>query len=101
MTAPAQDRPRGIRWDPNQYLKFADHRLRPALELLDRIPLSSPSQVYDLGCGTGELTRIMAERWPHAIIHGLDSSKEMLEKAASATSQVHWTEGDLRHWQPA
>ena len=52
----------GTRWDPNQYLKFADHRLRPALELLDRVPLASPAVVYDLGCGSGKITRLMAER---------------------------------------
>ena len=40
----------GTRWDPNQYLKFSDHRLRPALELLDRVPLKAPALIYDLKC---------------------------------------------------
>lgn len=71
----------GTSWDPNQYLKFADHRLRPALELLSRIPL-------------------IADRWPEATVYGMDNSAEMLEKAATVPSNVHWVEGDVRTWMP-
>lgn len=87
-------------WDPEQYLKFSDHRLRPALELLDRVPLASPRVIYDLGCGAGNVTRLLAERWPAATVHGLDNSREMLEKAAAEPGRVHWIEADVRHWQP-
>jgi trans-aconitate 2-methyltransferase len=80
---------------------FADHRLRPALELLDRVSLKSPKLIYDLGCGTGNVTRIMAERWPEATVYGLDNSPEMLEKAASEPGPVQWIEADLRNWSPA
>jgi len=90
----------GTRWDPNQYLKFADHRLRPALELLDRVPLVSPAVIYDLGCGSGEITRLMAERWPSAMVYGIDNSKEMLAKAAAEPGRVRWVEADIRDWQP-
>lgn len=90
----------GTTWDPNQYRKFSDHRLRPALELLERVPLAAPSLVYDLGCGPGEITRIMAERWPGATVYGLDNSKEMLAQAAREHSQVRWIEGDIRTWAP-
>lgn len=48
-------------WNPGQYLKFADHRVRPAVDLLAQIPLQSPSTVYDLGCGRGSITRLPAE----------------------------------------
>lgn len=90
----------GTRWDPSLYLKFSDHRLRPALELLERVPLASPAVVYDLGCGTGQVTRVIAERWPAARVHGLDSSREMLEKAAAGGGPIRWLEGDIRHWRP-
>ena len=90
----------GTRWDPDLYRRFSDHRLRPALELLDRVPLASPRVVYDLGCGAGELTRIIAERWPAATVYGLDNSQEMLQKAAAESGRVRWTEADIRDWRP-
>lgn len=90
----------GTRWDANLYLRFSDQRLRPALELLHRVPLESPSLIYDLGCGTGNVTRIIAERWPTARVYGIDNSKEMLEKAAAVPAAVQWTAADIEHWQP-
>src|SRR5216683_2035537 len=70
-------------WDPAQYLKFAGPRLRPALDLLQRIDCEAPSRVYDLGAGAGNVTRLIAARWPEARIVGVDSSAEMLQKAAA------------------
>jgi trans-aconitate 2-methyltransferase len=101
MAAPLhQGEVAGTRWEPALYAKFADHRLRPALELLARVPLAAPGVVYDLGCGTGEVTRLMAERWPAAVVAGLDHSAEMLARAATAPSPVRWIEADLREWHP-
>lgn len=90
----------GTTWDPNQYLKFADHRLRPALELLNRVPLETPGVIYDLGCGSGNVTRLLADRWPAATVYGMDNSSEMLEKAAAVPSEIRWVEGDVRTWTP-
>lgn len=91
----------GTRWDPNQYLKFTDHRLRPALELIDRIPLEQPTCIYDLGCGSGHVTRLMAARWPAAAVYGLDNSPQMLAQAAAVASTVQWLEADAQTWQPS
>lgn len=90
----------GTRWDPGQYTKFSDDRLRPARELLDRIPLEAPREIYDLGCGAGTVTRMIAEKWPSAKVYGLDNSKEMLEKAARESVEVQWIEADIRTWNP-
>jgi trans-aconitate 2-methyltransferase len=87
-------------WDPNQYLKFTDHRLRPALDLLAQIPLAEPRSVYDLGCGPGTVTRLLAERWPNARVVGVDSSAEMLAKARKETSSVAFEQADIAHWSP-
>src|SRR6266571_7567692 len=88
------------RWDPKLYRKFSDQRLRPALELLERIPLASPQVIYDLGCGPGQVTRIIAERWPSATVYGVDHSKEMLDQAAATPGAVQWIEADIRTWSP-
>jgi trans-aconitate 2-methyltransferase len=102
MALQAQPGPRGsTRWDPHQYLKFADHRLRPSLELMGRIPLESPRVVCDLGCGAGEQARMMAEKWPDATVYGIDSSPQMIEKASATPSRVQWAEADVRTWAPA
>ena len=87
-------------WDPAQYLKFAGPRLRPALDLLQRIDLDAPALVYDLGAGAGNVTRLIAERWPQARIVGVDSSAEMLARAAAENPQIEWQEADLATWRP-
>jgi len=87
-------------WDPAQYLKFADHRLRPALDLLARVPLEAPASVYDLGCGPGNVTKLLAQRWPGARVTGVDSSATMLEKAR-AIAGIDWQTADLASWTPA
>lgn len=96
----------GESWDPGQYLKFADHRLRPALDLMGRIPLERPQVIYDLGCGSGNVTRLLADRWPRANVIGMDNSPEMLAQASASgdgaePANVRWEEGDLANWQPA
>src|SRR5258708_22977747 len=87
-------------WDPAQYLKFAGPRLRPALDLLQRIDCEAPSTVYDLGAGAGNVTRLIAARWPDARIVGVDSSAEMLAKAAAENPGIEWQQADLATWLP-
>jgi trans-aconitate 2-methyltransferase len=86
-------------WDPGQYLKFAQPRLRPALDLLAHIDLERAERVVDLGCGTGHITRLLAERWPHAQVTGVDYAAEML--AHSEASSIRWVQADLNRWQPS
>ncbi len=86
-------------WDPAQYFKFADHRLRPAIDLLGRIDLESPSVVYDLGAGTGNITELLANRWPNASVVGVDSSEEMLREAADRVANIEWEVADIATWQ--
>ena len=88
-------------WDPAQYLKFAGHRLRPALDLLNRIDLAAPAHVYDLGAGAGNVTRLLRARWPNANITGVDDSAEMLAKAAAESPDITWQQADLGRWRPS
>ncbi|BDU76225.1 methyltransferase domain-containing protein [Mesoterricola sediminis] len=88
-------------WNPDSYLRFAEPRLRPALDLLARADLTDPGVIVDLGCGTGHLTRRLAERWPQARVTGVDSSAAMLGKAAEGGPGPEWVLADLATWQPA
>lgn len=85
-------------WDPAQYAKFTDLRLRPALDLLGRIALDVPRTIVDLGCGSGNVTVRIAERWPEAAITGVDSSPEMLAVARERYPQLSWSQADLGVW---
>jgi trans-aconitate 2-methyltransferase len=87
-------------WDPDVYMKFANERTRPAMELLTRVPLATPGRVIDLGCGPGNSTALLAARWPDAQIEGLESSPEMLAKARASGVRASWIEGDVESWNP-
>ena len=89
------------RWDPGQYLKFADARLRPAVDLLARVDHAAPKTVYDLGCGPGNVTRLLADRWPEAGVTGVDGSADMLARARAKHADIDWVEADLAAWAPA
>ena len=93
-------------WDANLYLKFADARMRPALDLMGRLDLANGARsghaIYDLGCGAGNISRILAERFAASPVIGIDSSEEMLAKARSQTSdrRVTFARGDLAAFEP-
>jgi trans-aconitate 2-methyltransferase len=77
-------------WDPGQYLKFRDERTRPSIDLAARISLVSPARILDVGCGPGNSTEVLHDRWPRARITGLDSSGEMIEKARTSHDWGEW-----------
>lgn len=88
-------------WDPAQYLKFAGERMRPAVDLLARIPLEAPGSVVDLGCGAGNLAPLFFARWPAARLAGVDSSPEMLAKARADFPRAEFILADIARWRPA
>jgi trans-aconitate 2-methyltransferase len=105
--------PSGPVWDPHQYLRHAGHRTRPCLDLLARIP-DPPAppdgagpRIADLGCGAGNVTALLARRFPGARITGYDNSPEMLataeREAAGDTpdgGRIDFAPADLAHWEP-
>ena len=86
-------------WNPDQYLRFSQPRLRPAIDLLGRIGLDQPGLVYDLGCGSGNVTALLCRRWPGANVIGVDNSVPMLQVAAKALPDVRWLQQALDQWQ--
>jgi trans-aconitate 2-methyltransferase len=89
-----------MRWDPAQYARYGEERSRPFGELTSRIGAASPRSVLDVGCGSGELTVRLAERWPGAGVRGIDASAEMIARAPRAAS-VEFTLGDARETSAA
>lgn len=87
-----------VRWDPRVYLARRDERARPFEDLLARIGARSPRAVVDLGCGPGNLTVLLGERWPHTALRALDSSPEMV--AAAREAGVDARLGDVTRWNP-
>ena len=112
-------------WDPGTYLRFGSERGRPFFDLLSRVGADDPGFVADLGCGPGNLTALLAARWPGARVLGVDSSPEMIEAAraefgaaeakaaegaaaqagglgaaAVAASRLEFRLADIRAWQP-
>jgi trans-aconitate 2-methyltransferase len=108
-------------WDATLYLRFGGERARPFFDLLARVGAEMPRYVIDMGCGPGNLTATLAQRWPSATVCGVDNSPQMIEAArqlvpaqavrtaVSAGSGPTLTShapglsfmlDDIRHWKP-
>src|SRR5215472_17434138 len=92
-------------WDPSQYLRFADERARPFFDLAVRIAAVAPHYVVDLGCGPGQLTASLADRWPGAEVLGIDSSADMIsaaeqEVAGRDSTKLKFRVQDVSEWRP-
>ncbi|KAL2672876.1 hypothetical protein Neosp_013592 [[Neocosmospora] mangrovei] len=87
-------------WSANQYVKFLNERTQPAVDLLSRVPATSPKRVVDLGCGPGNSTAVLAERYPNADLSGIDSSPDMIRKAKETLPGVAFDVADLQTYKP-
>jgi trans-aconitate 2-methyltransferase len=87
-------------WDAKQYLHFGNERTQAAVDLLSRVAVAAPRRVVDLGCGPGNSTELLHQRWPAADIVGLDSSPQMIGAARTAYPHWQWQEDDIARWTP-
>src|SRR5579871_2036123 len=88
-------------WDAGVYLKFGNERTQPSIDLVNRINLLQPRRIIDLGCGPGNSTQILRERWPASTVNGLDSSPEMIVKAKEIYPDGCWEVADAGTWSAA
>lgn len=85
-------------WNAAQYLKFGEQRTRPCRDLAARLPLTTPRSIIDLGCGPGNSTQVLRDRFPDAALTGLDSSPEMIAAARARRPDIEWRTGDIARW---
>src|SRR5436305_3649031 len=88
-------------WSAAQYVKFEHERTRPVHDLVARIPNAEVLSAADIGCGPGNSTEVLRERYPQARIVGLDSSPDMIEAARSRLPGVSFEVADIREWDPS
>jgi len=87
-------------WNASLYRRFEDERTRPAIDLLARVGADAPAVVVDLGCGPGNSTELLVQRWPGADVTGVDNSADMLAAARKRLPGVRFVDGDAATWQP-
>ena len=88
-------------WDPELYRQFEAERTRPASDLLARISTAQPQHISDLGCGPGNSTQLLHQRFPLAQLVGIDNSVAMLASAQQRLPECAFLEADIRQWQPS
>ena len=86
-------------WNASLYLRFADERTRPARELVERVPLDKVTRAVDLGCGPGNSTELIVERWPQAQVMGIDTSEDMLAAARKRLPTLTFEKADVAKWR--
>jgi trans-aconitate 2-methyltransferase len=77
-------------WNPELYLKFDRERTQPSIDLVSHIHLANPQKIIDIGCGPGNSTQVLVQRWPDARVSGVDNSPAMIEKAKSDFPDQDW-----------
>jgi trans-aconitate 2-methyltransferase len=88
-------------WSAARYVAFEDERTRPARDLAAAIPLATAVGAIDLGCGPGNSTEVLQERFPAARVTGLDSSPDMIAAARRRLPQVDFEVGEVETWDEA
>jgi trans-aconitate 2-methyltransferase len=88
-------------WNAAQYLKFEDERTRAARDLLARVPPGEYASIVDLGCGPGNSTELLIERFPESEVIGVDRSPDMLRQARQRLPGVELVEADIATWTPS
>lgn len=87
-------------WSAKQYSTFEEERTRPVRDLVAAIPTGSVGVAVDLGCGPGNSTEVLAQRFPGARVTGMDSSDDMLVSARERLPALNFELADIAAWNP-
>lgn len=77
-------------WNPDLYLKYDKERIQPSIDLTARIDYLQPRRIIDIGCGPGNSTQILYNKWPESEIIGADNSPAMIKKASEDYPNQKW-----------
>jgi trans-aconitate 2-methyltransferase len=100
MKAAIHEDAREMSWSAAQYVKFEEERTRPVRDLVARIPSAEVLSAADIGCGPGNSTEVLRERYPQAHITGLDSSRDMIDAARKRLPDTAFEVADIHDWRP-
>lgn len=78
-------------WNPDSYLNFANERLQPVIDLVNKINLVKPKRILDIGCGPGTSTIVLKQKWPNAEVIGIDNSVAMIEAAKKKYPMINFS----------
>jgi trans-aconitate 2-methyltransferase len=88
-------------WNPELYLRFKKERTQPSIDLVKRIEIDEPGTIIDIGCGPGNSTQVLRERWGGSEIIGIDNSEKMIEKATESFPGERWILSDVYDLDPS
>jgi trans-aconitate 2-methyltransferase len=86
-------------WSARQYVTFEDERTRPVRDLVAALPAIEARSVIDLGCGPGNSTEVLAQRFPDAAVRGIDSSSDMIAAARARIPRAQFEVMGIEEWK--
>jgi trans-aconitate 2-methyltransferase len=86
-------------WSAKQYVAFEDERTRPVRDLVHAIPGREARAVVDIGCGPGNSTEVLADRFPGAVVSGMDSSPDMIAAARERLPDLRFEVASIESWE--
>jgi len=86
-------------WSAAQYVRFEQERSRPVRDLLDHLPDKRVARAVDIGCGPGNSTELLQQRFPNAVVVGIDSSADMIAAARKRLPGIRFDIEDIAAWR--
>ncbi|MDD6795859.1 MAG: methyltransferase domain-containing protein [Clostridiaceae bacterium] len=84
-------------WNAKQYLMFENERTQPAIDLANRLYISNSKKILDIGCGPGNSSKVLRDKFPNSYILGVDYSQDMINKATKEYADIYFKVCDVNN----